>query len=129
MTSVVVIGPNLHGSDSAFHVHAAGCADIYRNALYRSAEFNDDKCNPLDFDSVEEIADYVYDFEENPRDLVNDFEVFPCVNFKKEAPVSTVEFEIYTNEFWVSFSVETASPDVLVQNLLKLKNTRGIHIV
>jgi hypothetical protein len=131
MTSVVVLGPNLHGSNSTFHVHAAGCADIKRNAFYRSPEFNDDKRNPLDFNSVEEIAEYVYDFEENPRDLVNDFEVFPCVHFTKEEtmPVATVEFEVYTDDFWVSFSVETTNPDVLVQNLLKLKNTRGIHIV
>lgn len=40
----------------------------------------------------------------------------------------TVAFEIYTESFWVEFEVETSTPELLIQNLLKLKNTRSIHI-
>lgn len=41
----------------------------------------------------------------------------------------TIAFEIYTDEFWVEFAVETATPEIVIENLLKFKNTRNIHIV
>jgi hypothetical protein len=39
-----------------------------------------------------------------------------------------VAFEVYSETFWVEFEVETSTPDILIQNLLKLKNTRNIHL-
>lgn len=43
--------------------------------------------------------------------------------------MKTVAFEAYDEQFWISFEVQTAEPDVLIGKLLKLKNTRNIHIV
>lgn len=42
--------------------------------------------------------------------------------------MKTVNFEVYTDFFWVEFAVETSNPEIVIQNLLKLKNTRNIHI-
>jgi len=148
---VIVLGPN--GIDSrdghSYHVHAKSCQDL-RN--YKGSEFANDKANPLDVNSVEEIAEYVYDFEDNPQDLVGEFYVFPCVHFEASngnstdpardlgssnsgtsapegEPMITVSFEMYTEDFWVSFEVETSEPNTLIHNLIKLKNTRNIHFV
>lgn len=131
MTNVVILGPNLPDqSNGSFHVHAEGCADIQRSPLYRSREFDTDKKNPIDVDSVEDIARYVYDFEDDPTEYVSDFYVLPCVNFEKgNENMRKVAFEVYTDSFWVEFEVDTSTPDILIQNLLKLKNTRNIHLV
>jgi hypothetical protein len=132
VTSVIVLGPNLPDqSKGSFHVHAVGCADINRSPIYQSSEFWGDKQSPMDVNSVEEIAEAVYDFEENPTEYVSDFYVFPCVHFpsdEKEQNMHTVSFEIYTDSFWVEFEVETSNPDIVIQNLLKLKNSRNIHL-
>lgn len=40
----------------------------------------------------------------------------------------TITFEMYTNDFWVSFKVETEDPNTVMGNLLKLANTRNIKI-
>lgn len=77
---VHVLGPNLLGSDipDTFHIHAEGCADVLRSKVYRGAEMAHDRENAEEFESVLEIAEYVYDYEDNPAEYVNDFRVFPC---------------------------------------------------
>lgn len=129
MTSVVVLGPNLMDqSNGSFHVHAAGCADIKRSRAYDSPEFDDDKKYPLDMESVEQIADYVYaDIEDDPREYVNDFYVFPCVVFEKEVPMFTVTFELYNADMFLSVSIETKDLSTVVAMLESTPNVRNIR--
>ena len=76
---VHVMGPNLQSkSDETFHVHAEGCADVRRAPVYQGAEHRADRENAEEFATLLEIAAYVYDFEDNPADLIGDFLVFPC---------------------------------------------------
>lgn len=132
MTKVVVLGPNLMDqSNGSFHVHAAGCADINRNRAYRSPEFADDKRNVLDMQSVEEIAEYVYsDVTDNPTQYVSDFDVFPCVVFKKEAEMRTITFEIYNRDFFLEMKVELPVEDLqkVLTNLAAMPNVRKIEL-
>lgn len=82
MPRVHVMGPNLFGTGTmeTFHVHAEGCADVNRAPVYQGPDHKADRDNVLDFDTVAQIAEYVYDFEDNPRAMVDDFRVFPCVS-------------------------------------------------
>ncbi len=76
---VHVMGPNLHGSERPYHVHAAGCADVQRSAVYRGREHQSDKDTPIEVDNLVEVAEYVYaDVEDDPWNLIDDFEVFGC---------------------------------------------------
>jgi hypothetical protein len=84
--TVVCIGPNLPDqSRGSFHVHAAGCADIGRSRDYRSREFDGDKANPIEIETLEDLVEYVYadqlaeDDETTASSLTSDFYVFPCV--------------------------------------------------
>lgn len=126
MANVVVLGPNgIDGSNGAsFHVHASTCQDL-RN--YTSSEFRDDKANVLDMDSVEEISAYVYDFEEHPEDLVNDFYVFPCVNFEKEVPMTKVTFELYSEDIFFAVEIETSDLGATLELLGGMNNVRNIQ--
>lgn len=40
----------------------------------------------------------------------------------------TITFEVYDENFWVEFSVETQNADTVLSNLFKLKNVRNIYI-
>lgn len=77
-----VIGPNLRGTghSEAFHVHAEACADVVRSPMYRGTEHKSDRETVHDFASLIEVAAYVYDFEDNPADLIGDFRLFPCAS-------------------------------------------------
>lgn len=82
---VHVMGPNLLGSntDETFHVHAAGCADVQRSPVYAGPDHKSDRAAVYDFANLGEVAAFVYDFEDNPEGLVDDFKVFDCA---KELP-------------------------------------------
>jgi len=148
MARVVVIGPNLPRSDESFHVHAAGCSDIYRSLDYRSHEFDSDKANAMEFNSVEEIAEYVYADQiaeggYDAADLINDFRIFPCVHImtytpKKETPVvdtktvtvkRKITFEIYNSEmfFEAEMTVDKSDLDEALSQLRAIRNVRNIR--
>src|SRR4029077_12944948 len=55
-TRVQVIGPNLFGAEHTFHVHAAGCADIKRNPMYRRADGVTD--SPVECASKQAVVEY-----------------------------------------------------------------------
>lgn len=81
---VICIGPNLPDQTrGSFHVHAVGCADIDRS--YRSREFDTDKTNVIEVNTLEELVEYVYadqlreEEDATASDYANDFYVFPCV--------------------------------------------------
>jgi hypothetical protein len=77
-----IMGPNLFGTGTmeTFHVHAEGCADVKRAPVYQGPDHKADRDNATEFATLTEIAEYVYDFEDNPADLVGDFRVFPCAS-------------------------------------------------
>ena len=75
---VHVMGPNLPVDGPTYHVHAAGCADVQRDPAYRGSEHAEDRRATYDFANLVEVAAFVYDFEDDPEDLVGDFKVFPC---------------------------------------------------
>ncbi|WP_331761041.1 hypothetical protein OG225_43185 (plasmid) [Nocardia sp. NBC_01377] len=85
---VVVIGPNLFGADADFHVHAADCADLRRNQLYR--DHTDEIDRPDDIASLRELVHTIYDphdFDyrpENWADFATGIEVFPCLDLPDE---------------------------------------------
>jgi hypothetical protein len=80
---VVVIGPNLPDqSRGQYHVHLAGCADIGRSRDYRSGEYDADKANPIEVDTLDEAVEYAYgdaiDDGDDVASLRSDMYVFPC---------------------------------------------------
>ncbi len=129
MTKVIVVGPNLPDqSKGSFHVHAVGCSDLN----HYGREFDSDKANPLDVSGVEEIADYVYDFEENPREYVNDIYVFPCVHWNyvpipKEVAMTAVTFELYNEDMFLEMTIETSDLDATLSMLESVPNVRNIR--
>jgi len=129
VTRVIVLGPNLiDQSKGSFHVHAAGCRDI--NSYY-GRQFDADKANPLDVNSVEEIAEYVYDYEDNPREYANDFYVFPCVYFtEKEETVKAIKFsfELYSEDIFLTVEIETDDYDGTLALLESVPNVRDIKV-
>lgn len=79
---VEVLGPNLHTTGEAFHVHRQGCADIKRDprgygySQYRGHEWR------MTVTSLTEVCDEAYppgDFQCESGDYIDDFKVFPCV--------------------------------------------------
>lgn len=139
MEKLIVIGPNLPDqSKGSFHVHAQGCLALNVKSYYPSPEFDFDRTNAMEFDSVQEIAEFVYAdmLDENEvTDLLSDFYVHTCVDYlpttplKKEAPkMHTVTVEIYTADMWIELSIETDSPNETVTALRALPRTRNIRI-
>ncbi|WP_280454806.1 hypothetical protein [Nocardia brasiliensis] len=85
---VVVIGPNLHGTSHALHIHAAGCADLHRSPTYRAREHQNDAKNVLQLASLRDAVVYTYDpgsFDYDPdtewESFAAEFKVFPCVTW------------------------------------------------
>lgn len=94
---VHIIGPNLADqSNGDFHVHAKGCADVKRSALYRSPEFKSDRDSTVDVESVRDIVEYVYadqigEGSMSWGDGVSSLYVLPCVGeLPSETPAAPV---------------------------------------
>jgi len=83
--SVTIIGPNLRDqSKGQFHVHAAGCGDIRKQAN-RDPEFRNGWT--IEATSLVEICDDVYppdDFECESGQFIGEFHFAPCVKLPKE---------------------------------------------
>lgn len=85
---VVTIGPNLFGAADDFHVHAADCADLRRNRLYR--HHRDDIAHPHDVASLRDLVHTIYnpdDFDYDPdqwADFAPGINVFPCIDLPDE---------------------------------------------
>lgn len=86
---VAIIGPNLHGANETFHVHAAGCRDT-RKPLYAGYENQLAVKHPADVESDRDVVLYAYEdiIEESPEQyggergwesLLSEFRFFPCV--------------------------------------------------
>jgi hypothetical protein len=83
---VHIIGPNIPGSTELFHVHAEGCADIHRRAIY-GAFTADEKEEFYEVTSKRGLAEWAYppdDFDYDPDTewrtyFDGQFKVFPCV--------------------------------------------------
>ncbi|WP_069164569.1 hypothetical protein [Nocardia altamirensis] len=86
---VVVIGPNLRATAHAFHVHAAGCADLDRSPTYRAREHQADAKNVRPLASLRDVVIDTYDpgsFDYDPdtdewESFAVEFKVFPCVTW------------------------------------------------
>lgn len=84
---VHIIGPNLPDqTKGSFHIHAEGCEDVKRSRNYRGPEFESDRANTVDVESLTDVIAYTMadqlDEEEDDFDPLTwsgDFYVFPCV--------------------------------------------------
>lgn len=85
---LTIIGPNLPGADSGtFHVHAAGCADLKRKAIYRGMRY---ETNHEEHDTLESLVDSYYCDMMNENEegspwatweaYQDEFRIFPCCN-------------------------------------------------
>ena len=90
---VNVIGPNLADPGEAFHVHAAGCADVKRNPLYRGHRIEVEGFTDLIEMSLVIYADQIEE-DTSGRDerqvadqYLTDFRVFPCCTLPVDATV------------------------------------------
>lgn len=79
---VHILGPNLPQPGPTFHVHGKECADLHKR-IYASPEFDWDRKNAYEFESLEALVKDVYqdqlaesDYPWN--DLISDFKIFPC---------------------------------------------------
>jgi hypothetical protein len=81
---VTIIGPNLRDqSKGEFHIHAAGCADIARQAK-RDRAFEEGWT--IEAETLTEVCDEVYppeDFDCEPGEYLSSFHVAPCVTLPK----------------------------------------------
>lgn len=89
-TTVVIVGPNLQGGaqrKGAFHVHAAGCADLRHYGEGR--KFGGDTGWDVEVSSRREIVEEIYadHIAENPGASWEDYDdlhVAPCVHFPEQ---------------------------------------------
>lgn len=97
---VNILGPNLMDPDGfTFHVHAADCADITRNRLYRGLSRHELQW-VTEVESTQDLIEQVYSdqMDENEEGsfyatwqaYVGEFHVFPCVGELPD-PVPSVE--------------------------------------
>jgi len=139
VTSIVILGPNLADqSKGSFHVHSAGCADIKRNRLYKSREFDSDKRNVQDFDSEKQVAEYVYAdmLDENDMaTLLSNIYFHACVSFpKKESAIMgktwKITFELYNEELFFEMEIVTADDNLAdtVAALEGIANVRNLNV-
>ena len=79
MVALVICGPGCRDKAN-FHVHAAGCVDLARNAR-RVAEYHPSARMALEASTRVEVCDFVYapdDFECASGENLGDFYFFPC---------------------------------------------------
>lgn len=131
MTSVVILGPNLiNQSRGAYHVHKTGCRSLHS---YYGAEHEADKNNPMDFDSESEVAHFVFaDFESEMTedDMLGDIYFHACVSFPKKESVqmTTITFELYNEDMFLSLEIETSNPAETLALLESVPNVRNIKL-
>ena len=79
MANLVICGPGCRDKAN-FHVHAAGCADLARNAR-RVPEYHPSaRIALVEVATRLDVAKAIYDgdFDATHEELVNDFYFFPC---------------------------------------------------